>query len=256
MRPKMNVCIFLFLLSCVSGEPGEPPNIATTNADEHALEEASKVVVETEKSEESVTEGPSSANVTVAPEGDLKNATEETIESIVLPEAGSAAKEHSSSLAIFFLLFVLILCIFLIHLLLRIKFHYLPESLAIVFLGAVVGMFMMALPEAETKRMEAFSPTMFFLVLLPPIIFESGYNLHKGNFFQNIGSIMVFAILGTAVSALVVGGGVYLLGLADVVYKLDFIQSFAFGSLISAVDPVATLAIFQGTSLTLGEGDH
>ena len=38
----------------------------------------------------------------------------------------------------------------------------------------------------------------------------------------------------------------YLLGLADVVYKLDFIQSFAFGSLISAVDPVATLAIFQG----------
>merc|ERR1719233_2433919 len=47
------------------------------------------------------------------------------------------------------------------------------------------------------------------------------------------------------ISALVVGGCVFLLGLADVVYKLDFIQSFAFGSLISAVDPVATLAIFQ-----------
>ena len=29
------------------------------------------------------------------------------------------------------------------------------------------------------------------------------------------------------------------------VYQLNFIQSFAFGSLISAVDPVATLAIFQ-----------
>merc|ERR1719154_764890 len=56
---------------------------------------------------------------------------------------------------------------------------------------------------------------------------------------------MVFAILGTAISALIVGGGVYLLGLADVVYQLNFIQSFAFGSLISAVDPVATLAIFQ-----------
>ena len=27
--------------------------------------------------------------------------------------------------------------------------------------------------------------------------------------------------------------------------KLNFVQSFAFGSLISAVDPVATLAIFQ-----------
>ena len=40
--------------------------------------------------------------------------------------------------------------------------------------------------------------------------------------------------------------GVYLLGLADIVYKLSFVESFAFGSLISAVDPVATLAIFQG----------
>ena len=251
---RMDIFILLFLLSCVSGEPGEPPNLATTNLDS---EEESKVIEETEKSEEKVTENPSSVNATVTPESDVKNATEaeETIESIVLPEAGSAAKEHSSSLAIFFLLFILILCIFLIHLLLRIKFHYLPESLAIVFLGAVVGMFMMALSETETKRMEAFSPTMFFLVLLPPIIFESGYNLHKGNFFQNIGSIMVFAILGTAISALVVGGGVYLLGLADVVYKLDFIQSFAFGSLISAVDPVATLAIFQGIDILQNVGE-
>ena len=32
---------------------------------------------------------------------------------------------------------------------------------------------------------------------------------------------------------------------AGVVYKLTMVESFAFGSLISAVDPVATLAIFQ-----------
>jgi NhaP-type Na+/H+ or K+/H+ antiporter len=43
---------------------------------------------------------------------------------------------------------------------------------------------------------------------------------------------------------------VYLLGLADIVYKLNFVESFAFGSLISAVDPVATLAIFQGIAIT------
>lgn len=32
---------------------------------------------------------------------------------------------------------------------------------------------------------------------------------------------------------------------ADVAYRLGFVESFAFGSLISAVDPIATLAIFQ-----------
>lgn len=33
-------------------------------------------------------------------------------------------------------------------------------------------------------------------------------------------------------------------GLADLVYSLNFAESMAFGALISAVDPVATLAIF------------
>ena len=37
----------------------------------------------------------------------------------------------------------------------------------------------------------------------------------------------------------------YILGVAGLVYELSIVESFAFGSLISAVDPVATLAIFQ-----------
>lgn len=76
-----------------------------------------------------VTTAPKEDNTTTVDTTDGNNVTE-SIESIVLPEVGSAAKEHSSSLAIFFLLFIIILSIFLIHLLLKVKFHYLPESLA------------------------------------------------------------------------------------------------------------------------------
>ncbi|XP_041987876.1 sodium/hydrogen exchanger 8 [Aricia agestis] len=165
-----------------------------------------------------------------------------------LPGKSSAEDEHNSSMAIFFVLCILALGILLIHLMLQTGFSYLPESIVIVFLGALIGMIinLMSIRNiANWRKEEAFSPTAFFLVLLPPIIFESGYNLHKGNFFQNIGSILLFAIVGTAISAFVIGAGIYLLGLAQVVYKLSFVESFAFGSLISAVDPVATVAIFH-----------
>ncbi|CAL1273566.1 unnamed protein product [Larinioides sclopetarius] len=167
---------------------------------------------------------------------------------VVLPQKGSAEEEHHSSMAIFFVLIVMALCILLIHCLIQTNFQYLPESVSVVFLGALIGLILKLISNSNLgnwQKEEAFNPTTFFLVLLPPIMYESGYNLHKGNFFQNIGSILVFAIFGTAISAFVIGGGVYLLGVADVAYKLDFTESFAFGSLVSAVDPVATIAIFH-----------
>ncbi|RWS10234.1 sodium/hydrogen exchanger 8-like protein [Dinothrombium tinctorium] len=166
----------------------------------------------------------------------------------ILPQKGAAEEEHHSSMAIFFVLTVIASCIIVIHFILQTKFQYVPESLAVVIMGATIGLITKLISSqhlGDWKREEMFNPTTFFLVLLPPIIYESGYNLHKGNFFQNIGSILIFAIVGTTISALIIGGGVYILGLADVAYHLSFTESFAFGSLISAVDPVATLAIFH-----------
>uniref|UniRef100_A0A8C8FFE7 Sodium/hydrogen exchanger n=1 Tax=Oncorhynchus tshawytscha TaxID=74940 RepID=A0A8C8FFE7_ONCTS len=134
------------------------------------------------------------------------------------------------------------ICIILVHLLIKFKLHFLPESVAVVSLGILMGGFIKIIEFHELanwKEEEMFRPNMFFLLLLPPIIFESGYSLHKGNFFQNIGSITLFAVIGTAISAFIVGGGIYFLGQV----------SFAFGSLISAVDPVATIAIFNALNV-------
>ena len=53
----------------------------------------------------------------------------------------------------------------------------------------------------------------------------------QGNFFQNIGSILLFAILGTVISAVIVGGGLYLLGQV-IIYSY---HSYILGTVISAV---------------------
>ena len=50
-------------------------------------------------------------------------------------------------------------------------------------------------------------------------------------------------------TSLFTGAGIWCLGQAEVAYQLTAIESFAFGSLISAVDPVATLAIFSALDM-------
>ena len=159
-----------------------------------------------------------------------------------------ATLEKKNSFAIFFILCVLFFSIVLVYLLIKFHFHYLPESIGIVGLGALIGALFQMLNYfelADLKDEEMLSPTIFFLVMLPPIIFESGYSLHKGNFFANLGSICTYAVFGTAVSAITIGCGLFVLGIADVVYPFTLRESLGFGALISAVDPVATLAIFQ-----------
>uniref|UniRef100_A0A8C5G618 Sodium/hydrogen exchanger 8 n=1 Tax=Gouania willdenowi TaxID=441366 RepID=A0A8C5G618_GOUWI len=161
-------------------------------------------------------------------------------------------EEQSSGMTIFFSLLVIGICIILVHLLIKFKLHFLPESVAVVSLGILMGGIIKIIEFQELanwKEEEMFRPNMFFLLILPPIIFESGYSLHKGNFFQNIGSITLFAVIGTIISAFIVGGGIYFLGQADVIYKMTMTDSFAFGSLISAVDPVATIAIFNALNV-------
>ncbi|KAG7520162.1 hypothetical protein JOB18_024404 [Solea senegalensis] len=177
-----------------------------------------------------------------------------TLKPILPLQTGVKAQEEeqSNGLTIFFSLLVIGICIILVHLLIKFKLHFLPESVAVVSLGILMGGFIKIIEFQELanwKEEEMFRPNMFFLLLLPPIIFESGYSLHKGNFFQNIGSITLFAVIGTAISAFIVGGGIYFLGQADVIYKMSMTDSFAFGSLISAVDPVATIAIFNALNV-------
>jgi len=175
------------------------------------------------------------------------NLIQDPIEEMATGDEANEA-ETLTSARIAFILFVLAICILCVHYLIAKKLHHVPESVSVVFIGAIVGFIGKILNQngqASYIQEEMLSPQAFFVVLLPPIIFEAGYSLHKGNFFQNLGSIVIFAVFGTIISTLLVGLGLFLLGAGGVTMQLRLTDALAFGALISAVDPVATLAIFS-----------
>ncbi|XP_053164394.1 sodium/hydrogen exchanger 9 isoform X1 [Hemicordylus capensis] len=96
-----------------------------------------------------------------------------------------------------------------------------------------------------------FDPSIFFNVLLPPIIFHAGYSLKKRHFFRNLGSVLTYAFLGTAISCIVIGLIMY--GFVKAMVHVNqlkngdfhFTDCLFFGSLMSATDPVTVLAIFH-----------
>ena len=150
----------------------------------------------------------------------------------------------SPSAQIFLLLVLLIICVLIIHLLIRKRFNYLPESVAIIYIGGIFGLMIKLYnqwtaktPESATSIVQTSSPllnsNLFFMLFLPPIIFEQGYHLHKGNFFRNLGTISTFAIFGTTINALVTGAGLYVLGRTNLSHKLPWRECFIIGSLNS-----------------------
>ena len=151
--------------------------------------------------------------------------------------------EERESWGLLIILSFLFVSIWTTYFLLSKHLHYLPESIAVILIGAVIGLVLRL--SSSSNELVAFEPDVFFLYLLPAIILEAGYSLRKGNFFRNIGSILAFAVFGTLISTVLFGLLIYMLGYIGWVYTLPLADALVFGSLISAVDPVATLAVFQ-----------
>uniref|UniRef100_A0A3P9M6J5 Sodium/hydrogen exchanger n=1 Tax=Oryzias latipes TaxID=8090 RepID=A0A3P9M6J5_ORYLA len=121
--------------------------------------------------------------------------------------------------------------------------HIVPESCLLIFVGLLVGGVIKAMdqtpPVLDTK--------LFFLYLLPPIILDAGYFLPIRPFTENMGTILVFAVVGTLWNAFFIGGMMFAVCQIEAaqVGHVDLLSCLLFGSIISAVDPVAVLAVFE-----------
>ncbi|KAL3234739.1 hypothetical protein MRX96_003384 [Rhipicephalus microplus] len=128
-----------------------------------------------------------------------------------------------------------------------------PESCMLIVLGTMVGGIAHV---THSDYVPNFSPDLFFLFLLPPIILESAYSLHDSAFFSNIGTILLFAVLGTIINAFTIGPSLYFLNNVGAIGlpNLGLLECLVFSSLISAVDPVASSGSLYLTTPEIGVG--
>ena len=80
---------------------------------------------------------------------------------------------------------------------------------AAMIFGIIVGLLFQLLSLFNLKQEFEFQPELFYFIILPPIIFDSGYSMKKRNFFLNMGTILLHAVFGTLICAVVFGYGLY-----------------------------------------------
>jgi NhaP-type Na+/H+ or K+/H+ antiporter len=125
----------------------------------------------------------------------------------------------------------------------------LPESLVTVLWGSILGIILYVMPwgaepfDLDTEFVRLAFGWVLNFIALPIIIFESGWSLRTRDFASQIGYIMLFAIVGTVLSILVVAT---LIHCTQQWHGIEtWRAALAFASLISSVDPVATLSTFN-----------
>lgn len=118
-----------------------------------------------------------------------------------------------------------------------------PESCLLIVVGLLVG----GLIKGVGETPPFLQSDVFFLFLLPPIILDAGYFLPLRQFTENLGTILIFAVVGTLWNAFFLGGLLYAVCLVggEQINNIGLLDTLLFGSIISAVDPVAVLAVFE-----------
>uniref|UniRef100_A0A1I7U192 Sodium/hydrogen exchanger n=1 Tax=Caenorhabditis tropicalis TaxID=1561998 RepID=A0A1I7U192_9PELO len=123
----------------------------------------------------------------------------------------------------------------------------LPESCCLIIIGIVFGFFFIGDTTHQSIKFLEFSTKAFFFYLLPPIILESAYSLKDRAFIENIGTILLYAVVGTILNIVLLAAALLILIWIGVLGNigLTVMDILTFASLVAAVDPVAVLAVFQ-----------
>uniref|UniRef100_A0A8C4H4A8 Sodium/hydrogen exchanger n=1 Tax=Dicentrarchus labrax TaxID=13489 RepID=A0A8C4H4A8_DICLA len=115
---------------------------------------------------------------------------------------------------------------------------WVPESCLLISIGLIVGGIMHSVHEEPPAVL---SSNVFFLYMLPPITFSSLFLLQ----------VLWFAVVGTLWNSIGIGMSLFAICQIEAfeVQDINLQENLLFASIISAVDPVAVLSVFEDVSV-------
>ncbi|CAA7015972.1 unnamed protein product [Microthlaspi erraticum] len=168
------------------------------------------------------------------------------------------ASDHASVVSMNLFVALLCACIVLGHLLEETR--WMNESITALIIGSCTGIVILLISGGKSSRILVFSEDLFFIYLLPPIIFNAGFQVKKKQFFRNFMTIMLFGAIGTLISFVIISLGAKHFFEKMNIGDLTISDYLAIGAIFSATDSVCTLQVLNQDetpllySLVFGEG--
>ncbi|XP_022760484.1 sodium/hydrogen exchanger 2-like [Durio zibethinus] len=177
----------------------------------------------------------------------------------VLAKSGTiSASDHSSVVSMNLFVALLCGCIVIGHLLEENR--WMNESITALAIGICTGVVILLTTGGKSSHLLVFSEDLFFIYLLPPIIFNAGFQVKKKQFFRNFMTIMLFGAIGTLISFGIISVGAVHFFKKMNIGDLKIGDFLAIGAIFSATDSVCTLQVLNQDetpllySLVFGEG--
>ncbi|PWZ12972.1 Sodium/hydrogen exchanger 2 [Zea mays] len=153
----------------------------------------------------------------------------------------SSTSDHASVVSINLFVALLCACIVLGHLLEENR--WVNESITALIIGLCTGVVILLTTKGKSSHILVFSEDLFFIYLLPPIIFNAGFQVKKKQFFRNFMTITLFGAVGTMISFFTISLGAIAIFSRMNIGTLDVGDFLAIGAIFSATDSVCTLQV-------------
>nr|ALJ77989.1 vacuolar membrane Na+/H+ antiporter [Reaumuria trigyna] len=169
-----------------------------------------------------------------------------------------STSDHSSIVSMNLFVALLCGCIVLGHLLEETR--WINETITALLIGLGTGVVILMISKGTNSHILVFSEDLFFIYLLPPIIFNAGFQVKKKQFFRNFITIITFGAIGTLISFCIISVGAMEIFKKMEIGSLDVADYLAIGAIFAATDSVCTLQVLSQDdtpllySLVFGEG--